>query len=59
MRILTNEEKKIALDIRSGSFIIYNTESLKSLSYGTLESFRNNHENMRKWAIQKFDGLCK
>lgn len=59
MSALINSKKKIALDIRSGSFCIYSTDTLQVISTGTLEGFRNNHESMRIWAIKKYDELCK
>lgn len=55
----TNKEKGIELDIRAGSFCIYRTDTFKTIYSGTLESFRNNHDDMRKWATAKFDHLCK
>lgn len=54
-----NKDKGIELDIRAGSFCIYSTDTFKTISSGTLESFSNKHDDMRKWAMAKFDQLCK
>jgi hypothetical protein len=54
-----NKDKNLELDILGGSFCIYKLDTFEAVSTGTLESFRGNHEEMRKWALRKFDQLCK
>ena len=46
----------ITVDIRGGSFCIFDSESLKTLSLGEVETFRT-HEHMRAWAMSRFDQL--
>ena len=48
----------IAIDIRAGSFCIFEAESLKTLSCGDVGSFKT-HEHMRVWAMARFDQLAK
>lgn len=55
------QNEKIALDIRSGSFCIYDKKTFKCLSSGDVDGFAFNgdHEKMTKWAKDKFKALSK
>lgn len=55
----TNKEKNLELDIRFGSFSIYKIDSLECVCSGTLESFINRHDDMRHFAMSRFDALTK
>lgn len=57
MVLMSND--KISLDVRSGSFCIYENESLKCLSSGDIygNAFTNDHEAMVEFAKQKFNDL--
>lgn len=57
MILMSNE--KLSLDVRSGSFCIYENESLKCLSSGDIygNAFTDDHEAMVKFAEQKFSDL--
>ena len=48
----------ITIDIRGGSFCIYDSESLETLSCGDVDSFKT-HEHMRVWAMSRFDTLVR
>ena len=57
MILMSNE--KMSLDVRSGSFCIYENESLKCLSSGDIygNAFTGDHEAMVDFAKEKFNQL--
>ena len=58
MILMSNE--KISLDVRSGSFCIYENESLNCLSSGDIygNAFADDYESMVEFAEQKFKELA-
>ncbi len=57
MILMSND--KLSPDVRSGSFCIYENESLKCLSSGDIygNAFTNDYESMVEFAEQKFKDL--
>lgn len=57
MILMSND--KLSLDVRSGSFCIYENESLECVSSGDIygNAFTDDHEAMVKFAKQKFNDL--
>ncbi len=54
-------DDKISLDVRSGSFCIYNNETLECLSSGDIygNAFTNDIESMVEFAKEKFKQLAQ
>lgn len=59
MIAFTDKEKNLELEIKFDSFCIYKIDSLKCVCTGTLESFRGKHDDMRHFAVSRFDALTK
>lgn len=53
------ETEKMALDVREGSFCIYDKETFHAISSGYVDglAFGGCHEKMTKWAKDKFEQL--
>ena len=59
--MITRQNEKIALELRTGSFCIYVKETLECLSSGDVDSvaFDGNEEKMVNFADSKFTQLSK